>query len=212
MKEQQKKEERKMKVQIEVERDAFSQLHEVNALEDESQWASGSYMHILDEFASRTVDATPQELSECLLSMQEILRTLQEGIKELKQELSCLRADFAGIKRDGDGAKRTSGTPNQTPPSSTTCRTLTSETAVQSSLEGLSPASQNKCRKTLTGTKECHLAALKLVPLYFTEDELATEELDRVRLDLMRRILFDNYPLEVNENADAVWVQITQKI
>ncbi len=36
-----------MKVQIKVERDAFSQLHEVNALKDESQWASGSYMHIL---------------------------------------------------------------------------------------------------------------------------------------------------------------------
>ncbi len=52
-----------------IERDAFSQLLEVNTLEDEepldeSQWASGSYMHIFEEFTPRTVDAIPQELSE----------------------------------------------------------------------------------------------------------------------------------------------------
>lgn len=96
-------------------------------------------------------------------------------------------------------------------------------TAQVPTLAVLTPSSKKTVATILERTPQRHKAALKLLAVKFTKEELTgancagsqgKSKLDTTRLALIRRIIFEKYPIDVaaEEREETVWRAICKRI
>ena len=85
----------------------------------------------------------------------------------------------------------------------------------------VTPSKSKGVRDVLEKEKERHRCALKLLPFFFTSEELSQSNTDgthnKLRLDVtklqaLKVLVFSRFPLESNTEKDKVWKSIKGKI
>ena len=85
----------------------------------------------------------------------------------------------------------------------------------------VTPSKSKGVREVLEKEKERHRCALRLLPFFFTSEELShsnTEgthnklRLDVTKLQALKVLVFSRFPLESNTEKDKVWKSIKSKI
>ena len=85
----------------------------------------------------------------------------------------------------------------------------------------VTPSRAKKVQQTLEKEKERHLCALKLLPFFFSRDELASsntegshqkKSLDSNKLNTIKLLVFSKFPVSSSEEKDKSWRFIKGKI
>ena len=85
----------------------------------------------------------------------------------------------------------------------------------------VTPRKVTKVQEALDREKERHKCALKLLPYFFTKEELANSNtngthkkacLDSGKLNSLKTLVFSKFPVASNEEKDKIWRSIKGKI
>lgn len=85
----------------------------------------------------------------------------------------------------------------------------------------VTPRKVTKVQEALDRVKERHKCALKLLPYFFTKEELANSNtngthkkacLDSGKLNSLKTLVFSKFPVASNEEKDKIWRSIKGKI